>query len=562
MIEWLRPQWLLALPVALALGWAWWRARAGAGPWRRVVDPALLEALAGSAPASSARLALGLAAAALALAVVALAGPSWRTQPSPLHRDTSARIVVLDLSPSMNAVDVAPSRLARARAAVADVLRDAAGAQLGLVVFGADAFSVAPLSADPATLVHLLQGISTGVLPRQGSRPDLGLDLARAMLEQAGAEGGEVILVGDSAGDARTRAAARALAADGFTVSVLALGTPQGGPVPLAGGSFARTESGEVRVARPEFEALERVALAGGGRFRLLSAAGATPRFSRGAPAWGASRSAPEGSAQVPSDDGAWLALLVLPFAALLFRRGWLAGLAAVALGTTLPPPAHAADWPGLWQRADQQAAQAFERKHAADAARVLEKLGPHSPWRAPLLYRAGRHAEAAALYAEQDTARAHYNRGNALALAGELEGALEAYAAALERSPSLRDARHNQALVREALAKQRAQPAGSAASKASPGNAARLPAPGRQARPRRDDAAWDEPGVDGAMRSRRPAQGAVPQPGASPEEAELRRLEDLLASVPDDPGSLLAARFAHQLNMRGARHSDTGAPW
>ena len=562
MIEWLRPQWLLALPVALVIGWAWWRARAGAGPWRRVVDPALLEALADSAPASSARLALGLAAVALALAVVALAGPSWRTQSSPLHRDTSARIVVLDLSPSMNAVDVAPSRLARARDAVADLLRDAAGTQLGLVVFGADAFSVAPLSADPATLVHLLAGVSTGVLPRPGSRPDLGLELARAMLEQAGAEGGEVILVGDSAGDARTREAARALAAEGFTVSVLALGTPQGGPVRVAGGSFARTESGEVRVARPELDALERVARAGGGRFRLSGADGTTPRFPRGAPAWGASRSAPDGSAQVPRDDGAWLALLALPFAALLFRRGWLAGLAAVVLGTTLPPPAHAADWLDLWQRADQQAAQAFVRKRAADAARVHDKLSPHSPWRAPLLYRAGRHAEAAALYAEQDSAHAHYNRGNALALAGELEGALAAYGAALERSPSLRDARYNQALVREALAKQRAQPAGGDTSMASPGNAARSPAPGRQARARRDNAAWDEPGVDGSTRSRKPVQGSAPPPGVSPEDAELRRLEDLLASIPDHPASLLAARFAHQLNLRGAPHADTGASW
>jgi Ca-activated chloride channel family protein len=262
----------------------------------------------------------------------------------------------------------------------------------------------------------------------------------------------------------------------------------------------------------------------------------------------------------VPSDDGAWLALLALPFAGLLFRRGWLAGLAAVALGATLPPPAHAADWPGLWQRADQQAAQAFARKRAADAARILEKLGPHSPWRAPLLYRAGRHAEAAALYAEQDTAHAHYNRGNALALAGELEGALQAYAAALERSPSLRDARHNHALVREALAQQRAQPAGGSEARASPGKAARSPAPGRQARPRRDDAAWDEPGGVGATRSRR--RGAAPPPGASPEDAELRRLEDLLASIPDDPGSLLARRFAYQLRLRGAPHADTGAPW
>jgi hypothetical protein len=67
---------------------------------------------------------------------------------------------------------------------------------------------------------------------------------------------------------------------------------------------------------------------------------------------------------------------------------------------------------------------------------------------------------------------------------------------------------------------------------------------------------------VDGSTRSRSPAQGAASQPGASPEEAELRRLEDLLERVPDDAGSLLAARFAHQLGLRGAPQADTGAPW
>ena len=115
MIEWLRPAWLLVLPAALALAWAWWRARTGAGPWRRIVDPALLAELAGRAPAGGSRLALGLGAALLVLLCAALAGPSWRTQTVALHRDAGARIVVLDLSPSMDAVDVAPTRLERAR---------------------------------------------------------------------------------------------------------------------------------------------------------------------------------------------------------------------------------------------------------------------------------------------------------------------------------------------------------------------------------------------------------------------------------------------------------------
>jgi Ca-activated chloride channel homolog len=562
MIELLRPGWLLALPAAAALAWAWWRARAGFGPWRRVVDPKLLAELAGRAPAAQNRLALALGIAVLALVCAALAGPSWREQPVALQRDAGARIVVLDLSPSMNAVDVAPSRLERARAAAGALLARAAGAKLGVVVFGADAFSIAPLTADPAVLAHLLEGASPHILPRAGSRPDLALELARAMLAEAGAEEGEVILVGDSAGDARALEAARTLERAGFPVSVLAVGTAHGGPVRVAAGAFARTESGEVLIARAELEGLERLARAGGGAFRLLTAHGDTPRFERAALAWRLASAAADVPAAGRQDDGALLVLLALPLAALLFRRGWLACLAVLCIA--LPaPPAHAFDWADLWRRADQQAERAFAERRALEAERLLGRLDPGSPWRAPLLYRAGRYAEAEALYAAEDTAAAHYNRGNALALAGRLEAALGAYGAALERSPSMRDALHNRALVRQALEAQRAQAASGGEERREGGRGeARAPRPREATRAKRGDAAWDEPGRPAAPEPRSPGQGDARGLNDSPEQAELRRLEALLAQVPDDPGGLLANRFAKELRLRGALHDDTGAAW
>jgi Ca-activated chloride channel homolog len=562
MIEFLRPGGLLALPIAALLAWAWWRARAGLGAWRRVVDPALLGELADRAPSAHNRLALGLGFAVLALVCAALAGPSWREQPVALQRDAGARIVVLDLSPSMNAVDVAPSRLARAREAAGELLARAAGAKLGVVVFGADAFSVAPLTADPAVLAHLLEGASPRILPRAGSRPDLALELARAMLAEAGLEQGEVILVGDSAGDARALEAARALERAGFPVSVLAVGTAHGGPVRVAAGAFARTEAGEVLIARPELEGLERLARAGGGRFRLL--ADETPRFARVAQGWRLAAAASDAPAAGRQDDGALLALLALPLAALLFRRGWLACVAALCIA--LPaPPAHAFDWADLWRRADQRAERAFAERRALEAERLLGRLGPDSPWRAPLLYRAGRYAQAEALYAAEDTAAAHYNRGNALALAGRLEAALEAYGAALERSPSMRDARHNRALVRQALEARRAQAArsgdGDERREGARGEG-RAPRPRDATRASRGKADWDEPGRPAAAERRSPARGEARGSNESPEQAELRRLEALLAQVPDDPGGLLANRFAKELRLRGAPHDDTGAAW
>jgi Ca-activated chloride channel family protein len=572
MIEWLRPGWLLALPIGLALLWGWWRVRAGAGLWRRHVDPELLAHLAGRAPAWSARLALGAALMTLVLVCVALAGPSWRAQPAPLYRDLGARIVVLDLSPSMDAVDVVPSRLERARAAIVTLLRESADAQLGLVVFGADAFTVAPLMNDPSALVHLLASLGTGTVPRAGSRPDLGLEMARTLLERAGVVAGDVILVGDSAGDERTLEAARRLHGAGFPLSVLGVGTPHGGPVRLASGAFAQTTDGDILVAQPELEALERVALAGGGRFHLLG--GETPRFARGAQAWAASPSAPLGQSSVRQDDGIWFALLALPFASLLFRRGWLAGIAALAI--SLPPePAQAFEWQDLWRRADQQAAAAFAKGEFGKHEALLSRLDPDSPWRALLLYRGARFAEAALLFAASDSAAAHYNRGNALALEGRLEAALAAYGAALERSPSMRDALFNRALVREALVQRRAEAQrGGAAERRSkaPADGVRResglirrgeqpqPAPGDGRSGMGSASGRAEARTDLAERQGRQEDAAKPE--QAPDAAELKRLEGLLAGVPDDPGSLLANRFAQQLRMRGSWHHDTGGRW
>jgi len=574
-LEFLRPAGLLLLPAGLALGWLWWRTRAGAGPWRRQVDADLLEVLAAPGGAASARLALGAALAVLVLASLALAGPTWRKQAAPLVQDLSARIVVLDLSPSMDAVDVVPSRLERARAATVSVLRDSGDSQLGLVVFGADAFTVAPLMSDPGALVHLLASLKTRTLPRQGSRPDLGLAMARELLSRAEARAGDVILVGDSAGDERTVEAAARLARAGFPVSVLAVGTPLGGPVRTGSGEFARDEdTGEIIVVRPELAGLERVARAGGGRFHLLPATGETPHIARGRQSWAQALVAPRHESDVRQDDGAWLLLLALPLAALLFRRGWLVGVAFAAIA--LPPPAQAFEWASLWQRTDQRAAAEFATGSYEGRSAMIEALGPESPWHAPLLYRAGRFTEAAAAWARADDAHAHYNRGNALALDGRLEDAIAAYAAALERSPTLRDALFNQALVREALARRRAENARGAADEARSEDASPLAAD-RQGedgggsgrgigKPLRgkggDDVASSGTGGQNATSS---SKG--PEPFTSGREgglsaAELRRIEDLLSQVPEDPGTLLANRFLQQLRLRGSWHYDKGSAW
>jgi Ca-activated chloride channel family protein len=278
---------------------------------------------------------------------------------------------------------------------------------------------------------------------------------------------------------------------------------------------------------------------------------------------WAEGAAAPARGTKVRVDDGAWLALLALPFAALLFRRGWLMGLAVLAFGlASAPRPALAFDWHALWQRADQQAASAYAAGGARERVAALARLAPDSPWRAALLYRSGRYAEAAELYAGRDDAAAWYNRANALALEGRLEEALSAYDAALERSPSMRDARANRALVRAAIARRFANEQGRSDAARQRG---RGPGPAPRAGERRasgDEVARRPQRAAPAGPERRASRRGAPAAPGEGRDAARRQLDALLAEVPDDPGELLANRFARELRLRGDWTHDPGEPW
>ncbi|MDQ2696524.1 MAG: VWA domain-containing protein, partial [Pseudomonadota bacterium] len=218
----LRPLWLLALlPLPLVL-WQLRRA-AGAGAWRKVCDPHLLAQLLSDSQGGGRKIPLALLGIGWLLAVLALAGPVWSQYPLPVMQSRDALVIVLDLSRSMLAADLKPSRLVQARFKAADALERRREGQTGLVAFAGDAFAVAPLTTDSATLTALLPVLSPDIMPVQGSRADLGLEKAGELLDGIG----DVLLITDSA-DAAALAAARALRERGVTVSVLGVGTPAG----------------------------------------------------------------------------------------------------------------------------------------------------------------------------------------------------------------------------------------------------------------------------------------------------------------------------------------------
>jgi hypothetical protein len=249
-------------------------------------------------------------------------------------------VIALDLSRSMDATDRVPSRLARARYKVIDLLRAGGATQTGLVAYAGDAYTVSPLSDDHATIEALVPSLDSSLMPQPGTRTDLALERAGMLLRQAGVRHGDVILVTDAVNPiGPSLSAAQGLRAAGYRLSILAIGTRQGAPISLPGGGFVSDDSGAVVLPQLNTDALGQLAAAGGGR---LVIAGDDPQdiaalpTSHPTPASAANDPASDHPSGHPADrwqdQGPWLLLLLLPLAALGLRRGWLGILAPCIL--------------------------------------------------------------------------------------------------------------------------------------------------------------------------------------------------------------------------------------
>jgi len=454
----LAPQWLWALLPLAPLLWGLRRRSGGANPWRGVVDERLLPHLLVAADGGPRKGPLLLFGIGWLIAVLALANPTWERLPTPVYKGQQAVVVVLDLSQSMLTADLPPSRLQRARFKISDLLTHNADGQTALVAFAGDAFVVAPLSDDRATVDSLLAALEPALMPLPGSRPDLGIEAAQRLLNQAGVSHGEVLLVADDSGDPRAIDAARQLRDAGHRLSVLSVGSADGGPLPAARGGMQRDASGQVVVTAVDADAMRALAEAGGGRYAPVSADDRDLQalFPAQELAMDTELQQSELSTERWNEIGPWLALLLLPLGLVAFRRGWLLALLAVVLaggGVVTPQPAMAFSWDDLWQRADQQSAAALA---AGDAERAAA-LAQDPLRRGSAEFVGGDYAAAADTFAAGQDADARYNRGNALAKLGKYEEAIAAYDEALAEVPDMEDAAWNKAQV-EALLKQQQQ--------------------------------------------------------------------------------------------------------
>ena len=168
----LRPFWLFALIPLAALIWHMQKSNLTSGSWQSVVDPELLQHLLVGQGRVKQSWPVALVALVGFVAIIALSGPVWEKLPQPIYKQQAALAIALDLSRSMDANDLKPSRLTRARHKITDILASRPEGQSAMIAYAAEAFVVTPLTEDSATINALLPSLSTDIMPAQGGRAD------------------------------------------------------------------------------------------------------------------------------------------------------------------------------------------------------------------------------------------------------------------------------------------------------------------------------------------------------------------------------------------------------
>ncbi len=408
------------------------------------------------------------------------------------------------------------------------------------------------------------------------------MQLAERLFHDAGVTSGHILIITD---EIRDRATALETARENryaFPVSVMSVGTPGGAPVPLdarnPGAAYLKDSSGVLVIPGVDIGELRSFARAAGGRFSRMTLTDEDLEYllaDEPLPFAGEFR-AVERDFDVWIEEGPWLVLVLLPLAALAFRRGWL--WSVVLLFGIHSEPADALSWEDLWKTRNQQAMESLKKGEPDEAAKLFESRA----WKGSAHYRAEDYSQAAEQFADIESSDGRYNYGNALARQGQYQQAIEAYDEALALNPDNEDAAFNKRLIEELLKNRRQQQQqgqggqsrdgkqrqqerqGNRANKSDEGQQNRRQA--RQEQERQNAEKEEQQNAKNRQRQEaeqqqegRKQRQLAGKEGDPLEDEERQALEQWLRRVPDDPGGLLRRKFLRQYEEKRRRGEIAG---
>ena len=563
----LRPIWLLALIPVLLFFVAMWRVNSVVTAWDKAIDKNLLPYLLDRSKNASQRTPLILLFAAWALSILALAGPVWEQLPQPVQKKEDALVIVFDLSLSMFAPDHAPNRLDLAKRKMRDILALREEGQTALVVYAGDAHTVTPLTDDVVTIEALVPSLSPNIMPLFGSKPVEAVELAIGLLDGTDANRGKVLLMTDGiSGFDEELLITELFAENDYELLIMGIGTEEGAPIRTNDGNFLTDEAGALIIPTLNKNVLQSLANRVSGRYHDIQLADSDLAFllSDFELLDENQMSDVEEEFDVWYEFGPWLLLLVLPIAAMSFRRGWLFSLVLITgSGMMLPSQqAQALEWKDLWMTKDQQAAEAFASEEHSTAALLFEA----TDWAGAANYKAANYEAAVASFSAIDTVDGHYNRGNALALSGNYAESIAAYDMALSLELGHADSLQNKAIVEQLLEQEQAENGenqeGEDQENESEQNSENESDQDSESSEQQDQESQegDESQQDQEQQNQPPeeqegsesnSEQNTPSETTNEEFEEQRSLEQWLRRIEDDPGELLRRKFRYQYRQR-----------
>lgn len=597
-IHLLRPWWLLSILPALLLWVLIWRFRQHSSAWQQLIAPHLQSLLLNGQQLQRRQpLALPLLALCWCLTALALSGPSWQQLPQPVMTSKTATVLVMDMSMSMRATDMAPDRLTQQRFKALDFVDAVTEGDLALISFAADAFVISPLTPDHNNLRLQIPALMPELMPGQGSNVLAALHQASELLLQAGYPTGHVVLFADGFDPNSYQPILDLLNRWPHHLSIVAFGNADGAVVRMSNGELLKNNQGGVVIPRVPLEQLQQLARRGGGRFARATADNSDLTYILNTRT---ARSLTEQTSNALTgdqwqDNAVYLVWLLLPIALYLAKRAPV----LLILPFVYLPGAEAYSWRDLWQSRQQQAAEAYQQQDYLRA----EQTFTEPEWQGHAAYRQGNYQQAEQHYRtaleQQRSADNLHNLGNALALQQRFAEALEQYQAALELQPEHESAQQNATMMQQFLEQQEQQQQSSAEQQqgeqqdpsSEPGEPQENADAGEQQSNQQQQS--DEQGAedqqqqaaaqpelsseneqplpeqqqtdmalaeqDSETSDEAQQQAAIREtwPNATPEQQQ--ELDNLLRKVQDDPGLLLRNRMYLEHQKRRQQNAPTG---
>lgn len=462
-LHFLRPLWLLALPAAALLWWLVSRRTDPRQQWRAIIAPHLLDHLVVDHRGGSRLRPVHLTVALIAVGGIAAAGPSWERERPPFFEDKAPLAIALDLSATMDAIDIAPTRLERAKLKVHDLLALRAGARTAVFAYAGSAHLVLPLTDDAALLETYADSLSTALMPMPGKDTAKALALIDAALAREEVPGTILFLTDGVEPDG---AAALQQYGGKHEIMVLGIGTAAGGPVKTGADTFLADATGRRVFAKVDVDALMKLKRSGV-HVATVTLDDADVRWIEQRVQTHLQQQESDALARW-KDTGWWLTPALALLGALWFRKGWTINWTAaavwIALAGSVQGQSAKSEAPHdkrqssdsleleirSWMlRAfvtpDQAGRLAYDRGDYAGAAeRFTDPM-----WQGTAFYRAGRYGDAITAFARADTPESWFNQGDALAQLGKYAQAVASYEEALKRRPKWPQAERNLELVR-----------------------------------------------------------------------------------------------------------------